>query len=84
MNPTEIFNCRQGLAAEGIQMSSMKPSLNGLLPGVIFPQNIPSMMVAHELNLELKPEHLILDMCAAPGGTNESYEFILRENTAPC
>lgn len=41
------------------------PSLNGILPHVLFLQNLPSVVVGHVLNPQ--PGEVILDMCAAPG-----------------
>ena len=42
------------------------PSMNGVLDGVLFVQNLPSIVVAHVL-APCAGER-ILDMCAAPGG----------------
>ncbi len=39
--------------------------LNGILPGLIYLQNLPSMVVSHVLNPQ--PGETILDMCASPG-----------------
>ena len=40
-------------------------SLNGVLPRLIFLQNLPSVVAGHVL--DPKPGSCILDMCAAPG-----------------
>ena len=42
------------------------PSLSGILPSLVFPQNLPSIVCSHVLSPQ-SGEH-ILDMCAAPGG----------------
>lgn len=42
------------------------PSCNGLLPGEVHLQNLPSVIAAHVV--EAKEGARVLDMCAAPGG----------------
>ncbi|XP_061778205.1 tRNA (cytosine(72)-C(5))-methyltransferase NSUN6 [Nerophis ophidion] len=42
------------------------PSFDGLLPQLLFLQNLPSVVVGHVLGP--RPGERILDMCAAPGG----------------
>ena len=41
------------------------PSFNDLSDEIFFAQNLPSLLVAH--NLSPSPGDTILDMCAAPG-----------------
>ena len=41
------------------------PSLSGVLPQLLFLQNLPSVVVGHVLNPQ--PGEAVLDMCAAPG-----------------
>lgn len=41
------------------------PSLSGVLPDLLFLQNLPSVVVGHVLDPQ--PGEIILDMCAAPG-----------------
>ena len=41
------------------------PSLGGVLPQLLFLQNLPSVVVGHVLDPQ--PGDVILDMCAAPG-----------------
>ena len=41
------------------------PSLGGVLPHLLFLQNLPSVVVGHVLDPQ--PGEVILDMCAAPG-----------------
>ncbi|KAK3743413.1 hypothetical protein QZH41_011525, partial [Actinostola sp. cb2023] len=42
------------------------PSLSDILPGIVFPQNLPSIIAGHVLDPQ--PGETVLDMCAAPGG----------------
>ena len=52
----------------GIQMTRplyQSPSLSGLIPGLVFAQNLPSVVCSHVLDPQ--PEERVLDMCAAPG-----------------
>lgn len=46
--------------------TSIMPSLNGVLEGKIFLQNVSSMVAA--ISLSPAPGSRVLDMCAAPGG----------------
>lgn len=65
----EVFKNKTGKAISNCVISDPKPSLNNILHGKIYPQNIPSILVCHELCLEsLGPSDYILDLCAAPGG----------------
>ena len=41
------------------------PSLSGVLPHLLFLQNLPSVVVGHVLDPQAS--EIILDMCAAPG-----------------
>jgi len=41
------------------------PSLSGVLPQLLFLQNLPSVVVGHVLDPQ--PNNIVLDMCAAPG-----------------
>ncbi|KAL8609413.1 hypothetical protein ACOMHN_019902 [Nucella lapillus] len=57
------------LSGVGIQMKEalyQAPSLSDILPGVVFPQNLPSIVCSHVLDPQ--PGQVVLDMCAAPGG----------------
>lgn len=42
------------------------PSFNGYNKNVLFLQNLPSIICSYVL--DVKEDHLILDMCSAPGG----------------
>jgi 16S rRNA C967 or C1407 C5-methylase (RsmB/RsmF family) len=69
-----IFKEREGLAVSVQWTEHSMPPLNGLLVGLIYPQNFPSILVAHELEVDnISEDHTILDMCAAPGGTSYCY-----------
>ena len=46
------------------------PSLSGVLPHLLFLQNLPSVVVGHVLNPQ--PGEVVLDMCAAPGKFQDS------------
>ncbi|XP_074656528.1 tRNA (cytosine(72)-C(5))-methyltransferase NSUN6-like isoform X2 [Tubulanus polymorphus] len=53
----------------GVQMTEPlydAPSLNDLLPSMVFSQNLPSVVCSHVLNPQ--PGEIVLDMCSAPGG----------------
>ena len=42
------------------------PSLSGILPSLVFPQNLPSAVTVHVL--DPRSGERVLDICAAPGG----------------
>ncbi|XP_076461980.1 tRNA (cytosine(72)-C(5))-methyltransferase NSUN6-like isoform X2 [Babylonia areolata] len=57
------------LRGVGIRMNEalyQAPSLSDILPGVVFAQNLPSIVCGHVLDPQ--PGQVVLDMCAAPGG----------------
>ncbi|KAM3573581.1 hypothetical protein VYU27_004427 [Nannochloropsis oceanica] len=64
---TELFTATKGL---GIRVTHrvgfQAPPFNGLLPGVIFPQNLPSLLVGHVLSPSAGSS--VIDLCACPGG----------------
>ncbi|XP_065071143.1 tRNA (cytosine(72)-C(5))-methyltransferase NSUN6-like [Rhopilema esculentum] len=64
----EIFKKIQprGVAVKMNNQRYAHPSFAPLDPLIFFPQNLPSTLVAH--NLEPSQGDIILDMCAAPGG----------------
>ncbi|XP_076828689.1 tRNA (cytosine(72)-C(5))-methyltransferase NSUN6 isoform X2 [Brachyhypopomus gauderio] len=69
MDRSEIF-CTEGpIRGVAIRMDQavyQSPSFDGVLPGELFLQNLPSVVVGHVLGP--LPGERILDMCAAPGG----------------
>jgi len=64
---SQFFSRTEGL---GIKVSARvvadAPPLNGLLPGKMYVQNLPSAIVAKVLRPA--PDDLVVDLCAAPGG----------------
>lgn len=58
--------------------TSMMPSLNGILEGKIFLQNISSMVAA--ISLSPAPGSRVLDMCAAPGGKTTHIAELMGNN----
>uniref|UniRef100_A0A8C5MFN1 NOP2/Sun RNA methyltransferase 6 n=1 Tax=Leptobrachium leishanense TaxID=445787 RepID=A0A8C5MFN1_9ANUR len=65
----EIFCSSIPIKGKGIRMTEpvyLTPSFDGVLPGSIFLQNLPSAVASYVLNPQ--PGERILDMCAAPGG----------------
>lgn len=56
-------------AGIGVRMTEpmyIAPSLDDFARDVTFPQNLPSIVCVHVLDPQ--PGHLVLDICAAPGG----------------
>lgn len=79
MARTEMFRAQRGLAVTSIvRVCSDAPSMNGLLSGKIYVQNLPSTVVAHVLDPQ--EGECILDMCSAPGGKS-SHVATLMKNT---
>ncbi|XP_063180773.1 tRNA (cytosine(72)-C(5))-methyltransferase NSUN6 [Chroicocephalus ridibundus] len=69
LSRSEIFSSSGPLNGLGIRMIEpvyLSPSFDNVLPGHLFLQNLPSVVVSHILNPQ--PGERILDMCAAPGG----------------
>jgi 16S rRNA C967 or C1407 C5-methylase (RsmB/RsmF family) len=66
MVSSEIFHTiRKGVALEVTDCLYNTISLNNLDPKLFFPQNLPSMIVAHLL--DPKPYEKVIDLCTAPG-----------------
>ncbi|XP_023930216.1 putative methyltransferase NSUN6 [Lingula anatina] len=53
------------------------PSLSDILPSVVFPQNLPSVICSHVLDPQ--PNNRVLDMCAAPGGKTTHIATLMRD-----
>ena len=51
------------------------PSLGGVLPHLLFLQNLPSVVVGHVLDPQ--PGEVILDMCAAPGKIDNHFHLLV-------
>jgi len=64
----EIFCSQQNVSGVAVCMTSPLfscPSLSGVLPHLLFLQNLPSVVAGHVLDPQ--PSEMVLDMCAAPG-----------------
>lgn len=69
MDRSAIFCTEEPLKGVGIRMTEplyQSPSFDGVLPSLVFLQNLPSVVVGHVLGPRLGER--VLDMCAAPGG----------------
>ncbi|CAG5896211.1 unnamed protein product [Menidia menidia] len=69
MDRSGIFRTEEparGVAVRMVEPLYRSPSFDGVLPGLVFLQNLPSVVVGHVLGP--RPGEKILDMCAAPGG----------------
>ncbi|XP_055086051.1 tRNA (cytosine(72)-C(5))-methyltransferase NSUN6 isoform X2 [Periophthalmus magnuspinnatus] len=56
----------KGVAVHMTEPLYQSPSFDGVLPSLVFLQNLPSVVVGHVLGP--RPGERVLDMCAAPGG----------------
>ncbi|XP_074478503.1 tRNA (cytosine(72)-C(5))-methyltransferase NSUN6 isoform X2 [Sebastes fasciatus] len=56
----------KGIGVRMVEPLYQSPSFDGVLPNLVFLQNLPSVVVGHVLGP--RPGERILDMCAAPGG----------------
>ncbi|XP_042255256.1 tRNA (cytosine(72)-C(5))-methyltransferase NSUN6 isoform X2 [Thunnus maccoyii] len=69
MDRSSIFRTDGPVKGIGVRMTEplyQSPSFDGVLPSLVFLQNLPSVVVGHVLGP--RPGERILDMCAAPGG----------------
>eukprot|EP00794_Sanderia_malayensis_P005570 gene5570-6258_t len=82
MSRDELFkDCSspsKGVAVEMTFSLFGLPSFDGLDNEIYFPQNLPSVLVAH--NLEIVEGEMILDMCAAPGGKTTHAAILLKNS----
>lgn len=80
MDRTAIF-CTEGPPRGiGICMTEplyQSPSFDGVLPNLVFLQNLPSVVVGHVLGP--RPGERILDMCAAPGGKTSHIASLMKD-----
>ena len=60
-----IFFYSRGVAIRMTECKYNLPSFNSLNHAVFFPQNLPSVIVGHLM--DIKADDAVLDMCAAPG-----------------
>ncbi|CAB9499386.1 Putative methyltransferase NSUN6 [Seminavis robusta] len=78
---SDFFRLEKGV---GIRMTPharvgpMLPPISGILPSKVYFQNLPSVLVARAL--DPKPGHVIIDMCAAPGGKTNHVASLVRNN----
>lgn len=66
MSRKEVFRGQQGIACVMEHPVFATLPCNGILPGAIVAQNLPSLVAAHVLNPQ--PGSMVCDMCASPGG----------------
>ncbi|CAI5740420.1 unnamed protein product [Hyaloperonospora brassicae] len=77
MARTEMFRAVQGLAVtQLVRVCPDAPPMNGVLPGLIYVQNLPCSVVAHVLDPQAGD--VVLDMCAAPGGKTSHVATLMR------
>ncbi|XP_054621415.1 tRNA (cytosine(72)-C(5))-methyltransferase NSUN6 [Dunckerocampus dactyliophorus] len=67
----------RGVGIRMIEPLYATPSFDGLLPQLVFLQNLPSVVVGHVLGP--RPGERILDMCAAPGGKTCHIATLMRD-----
>uniref|UniRef100_A0A1A7XE41 NOP2/Sun domain family, member 6 n=1 Tax=Iconisemion striatum TaxID=60296 RepID=A0A1A7XE41_9TELE len=80
MDRSHIFSSDKPLRGVGVRMVDplyQSPSFDGVLPSLVFLQNLPSVVVGHVLGP--RPGERILDMCAAPGGKTCHIAALMRD-----
>ncbi|KAF7213440.1 tRNA (cytosine(72)-C(5))-methyltransferase NSUN6 isoform X3 [Nothobranchius furzeri] len=80
MNRSHIFCSDKPLRGVGVRMVDplyQSPPFDGVLPSLVFLQNLPSVVVGHVLGPQ--PGERILDMCAAPGGKTCHIAALMRD-----
>uniref|UniRef100_A0A1A8MN22 NOP2/Sun domain family, member 6 n=3 Tax=Nothobranchius TaxID=28779 RepID=A0A1A8MN22_9TELE len=80
MNRSHIFCSDKPLRGVGVRMVDplyQSPPFDGVLPSLVFLQNLPSVVVGHVLGPQ--PGERILDMCAAPGGKTCHVAALMRD-----
>ncbi|TFJ87424.1 hypothetical protein NSK_001756 [Nannochloropsis salina CCMP1776] len=74
---TELVTATHGLGIRVThRMGPQAPPLNGFLPGRLFPQNLPSLLVGHVL--APLPGSTVIDLCACPGGKATHLATLMR------
>ena len=66
MGRKALFSQTRGVAVTLLERAFELPPCNGLLPGKLMLQNLPSIVAAQALSPARGSR--VLDMCAAPGG----------------
>ncbi|XP_029003094.1 tRNA (cytosine(72)-C(5))-methyltransferase NSUN6 isoform X2 [Betta splendens] len=77
---SNIFCTDKPVKGVGVRMLEplyQSPSFDGVLPSLVFLQNLPSVVVGHVLGP--RPGERILDMCAAPGGKTCHIAALMRD-----
>lgn len=74
----EGFQNASGLAVEISETFINNPSLNNILQGKVFVQNLPSIVCGHVLDPQ--PGDMVLDMCAAPGGKTTHIACLMKDD----
>ncbi|PWA18182.1 hypothetical protein CCH79_00004091, partial [Gambusia affinis] len=80
MDRSSIFATETPARGVGVRMVDplyKSPSFDGVLPSMVFLQNLPSVVVGHVLAPQ--PGERILDMCAAPGGKTCHIAALMRD-----
>ena len=72
----EAFTSNQGVGCRMVECVYTAPPLNGLLPTLMYIQNLPSMVVPHVLDPQQGDR--VLDMCASPGGKSTHVAALMK------
>jgi 16S rRNA C967 or C1407 C5-methylase (RsmB/RsmF family) len=77
MGRAQIFTAESGLALKMLErVCTDAPPMNNVLPGLIYVQNLPSIVVPHLL--DPKPGETIIDLCAGPGGKTSHIATLMK------
>ncbi|XP_056869643.1 tRNA (cytosine(72)-C(5))-methyltransferase NSUN6 isoform X1 [Takifugu flavidus] len=80
MDRSSLFCSDEPVKGVGVQMVEplyQSPSFDGVLPSLVFLQNLPSVVAGHVLGP--RPGERVLDMCAAPGGKTCHIAVLMRD-----
>lgn len=73
----EIFYyISRGVGIKMTQPLYEAPSLDDILPDLLFAQNLPSIVCS--LVLDPQPGELVIDMCASPGGKTNHIATLMK------